>query len=252
MFRRSRAGIALPCALLVGAILILGSITHAQPVNTETVELFVGCNNVTLTWPSETPISVVAEAVEPPEVVVAIWRLDNETQIFRAFAPGFPEASDLITVNLLDTVYLCTAEPAVLTRPLPGALAAATATDTPATETATPTPPVVATAPTPPPVTFIPTTPPLPQVRIVSVSETTPRGGSAVLTVAAPPGTLCNISFLPPPGTPLTTTGLGPRVTDRTGMVTWIWSIPFAAPVGPAQVTVICSGTAVTASIQIV
>ena len=91
------------------------------PVNltvvTEPVPLAAGCNNVALTWPDATPSSTVAGAVSPPDTLSALWRLDNATQRFQGFAPGFPTVSDLPTVNRLDAVFFCISRPGTLARP---------------------------------------------------------------------------------------------------------------------------------------
>ena len=94
-------------------------ITQAPaPSPTETVQLVQGCNNVALTWPTGTPTGQVARAVTPGAALVAIWRYNTTTQRFAAFAPAFPQASDLTTVNRLDAVFLCLAAPGTLTRPV--------------------------------------------------------------------------------------------------------------------------------------
>ena len=87
------------------------------PGGTETVELFAACNNVSLTWPNGTPTGAVARAITPPSALVAIWRYDNATQRFQAFSPQFPQASDLLTVNRLDAVFICMSGPGTLSRP---------------------------------------------------------------------------------------------------------------------------------------
>jgi subtilisin family serine protease len=66
-----------------------------------------GCNMVTLSFPSGTDAAAVASAVSPPTALQAIWRLDNVTRSFQAFMPQAPQASDLLTVNLLDAVFMC-------------------------------------------------------------------------------------------------------------------------------------------------
>lgn len=83
----------------------------------EAVQLFTGCNNVTLTWAAGSAVSEVAAAVTPATALAAIWRFDNATQTFRAFSPQFPDVSDLLTVNGLDAVFICMRAPGTLTRP---------------------------------------------------------------------------------------------------------------------------------------
>ena len=100
------------------ALLLLGERAFAQQQQTETVELFPVCNNVTLTWPSGTPMTEVAAAVSPASNLRAIWRFNNTQQRFEGFSPQFPEQSDLRTANRLDAVFICMTGPGTLTRPL--------------------------------------------------------------------------------------------------------------------------------------
>jgi hypothetical protein len=107
---------ALPAFLFLS--LMLGQTAapaHAQP--TEIIGLFAGCNNVSLTWPNGTEIATVAAAVNPADAVIAIWRFGNAERRFSGFAPSFPAASDLRTINTLDPVFICVGRTANLTRP---------------------------------------------------------------------------------------------------------------------------------------
>jgi hypothetical protein len=113
----------------------------SQRQATETVSLFAGCNNVSLTWPSGTPAAVVAQAFTPTDALSAMWRYDNRQGQFAGFSPSFPAVSDLTSVNLLDAVFLCVTADAALTRPVPGGAGSAAAPS--------PTPPA---APAPAPV----------------------------------------------------------------------------------------------------
>ena len=88
---------------------------HAQAV--EPIELFFGCNNVTLTWQNGTPTTMVAAAVTPPDAITAVWRYDARETRFIGFAPQFPQASDLTSVNRLDAVFVCMSEEGTLNRP---------------------------------------------------------------------------------------------------------------------------------------
>jgi len=72
-----------------------------------TVELSAGCNMATLTFADGTEATTVAAAVSPPDALDTIWRLDNATGSFQAFMPQAPQASDLLSVNLLDAVFIC-------------------------------------------------------------------------------------------------------------------------------------------------
>ena len=86
---------------------------------TEMVPLVAGCTNVALTWPDGTPTGAVARAITPPQALLAIWRYDSARQRFQAFSPQAPQASDLLTVNALDAVFICMSAPGTLTRPAP-------------------------------------------------------------------------------------------------------------------------------------
>jgi PKD repeat protein len=47
---------------------------------TEQIQLFSGCNNIALTWPSGTAITVVVSALSPSGTLLGIWRFDNVGQ----------------------------------------------------------------------------------------------------------------------------------------------------------------------------
>jgi hypothetical protein len=89
---------------------------HAQPTATialpdpgGTKELYAGCNPVALTFPNGTSSQTVANAVSPAGSIQAIWSYDPGQQRFTAFSPTAPQASDLLTVNFLDAVWVCIA-----------------------------------------------------------------------------------------------------------------------------------------------
>ena len=93
------------------------TIGEPPPPGDETIELFRGCNNVSVTWPVGTPAGTVAAAVTPGTELAAIWRFDNATRTFWAYSPRFPAVSDLTTVDLLDAIFICMDAPGALTRP---------------------------------------------------------------------------------------------------------------------------------------
>ncbi len=95
----------------------LNGVAVAQPAQTESVELFRGCNNVTLTWPTGTNTSDVAAGVAPAAALQSIWRFDNAAQRFSGFSPQFPAQSDYRSVSRIDAVFICMAGPGTLTRP---------------------------------------------------------------------------------------------------------------------------------------
>ena len=93
--------------------------TPAQPAGRgEQILLYPGCNNVSSTWPDGTPTPTVAGATTPPGVVVAAWRYDAQQGRFLGFSPQFSQASDLMTVNRLDAIFICVRESASLLRPV--------------------------------------------------------------------------------------------------------------------------------------
>jgi hypothetical protein len=116
--------------------------TIALPEPGEAMELFPGCNFISLTFPDGTATQAVVDAVTPPETVQALWRQTPSLDRFEGFSPAFPQASDLLSVNFLDPVWIC-----LPLGPLP-----APTSPTPAVAplTGTPTPaPAVSATPTP-------------------------------------------------------------------------------------------------------
>jgi beta-lactamase superfamily II metal-dependent hydrolase len=81
--------------------------TITLPLPGATKALFKGCNSVALTFPDGTPAQSVANAVGPSSAVESIWRYDAAQTRFEAFSPAAPQASDLLTVNFLDAVWIC-------------------------------------------------------------------------------------------------------------------------------------------------
>ncbi len=95
-----------------------GPVSFGVRMDSEVIALGRGCTNVTLTWPSGTPIGVVWAAVTPFAALEAVWRLNNAMRRFEGFNPPATEVSDLTAVNRLDTVFICLHAPGTLTRPL--------------------------------------------------------------------------------------------------------------------------------------
>jgi hypothetical protein len=103
-------GLALVAALLAAR----GSLVHAQPVASITLpdpgsteQLYEGCNNISLTFADGTASETVPQAVTPSEAVQAMWRYNAAESRFVGFSPAAPQASDLLTVDFLDAVWLC-------------------------------------------------------------------------------------------------------------------------------------------------
>lgn len=100
------------------------------------VQLYPGCNNIALSFPDGTTSQTVVGAVTPAGVVEAMWRHNAAQNRFEGFSPAAPQASDLLTVNLWDAVWLCVGGIAPPAGPPP---TAPTATQVPAPPTG-PTP----------------------------------------------------------------------------------------------------------------
>lgn len=118
------AGLALVAALLV----LHGPWVQAQPVASitlpppgETVQLYPGCNNIALTFPEGTASETVVQAVTPAGAVRAMWRHNAAQNRFEGFSPAAPQASDLLTVDFLDAVWLCVAGGPPIARTTPPA-----------------------------------------------------------------------------------------------------------------------------------
>jgi len=151
------------------ALAARGSVAQAQPVATialpepgGTEQLYPGCNAVALTFPGGTASQTVAQAVSPGGLVQAIWRYNAAQQRFEAFSPAAPQASDLLSVDFLDAVWICVA----------------------ATPFAAPTPVAPPAAPT-----LVPAPPPAPSPPSAVTSYTgTHSGGGTVRFTVSPDG----------------------------------------------------------------
>lgn len=144
-------GLVAVAAAFVALLALRGSPARAQPVATIALpapgsaqQLYSGCNNIALTFPNATPSQTVVQAVTPAGTVETLWRFNGALNKWEGFSPAFPQASDLMSVNFLDAVWLCmtTGVPPGGQQP-PPALAA----------TPTPTPPAQVIPPAPLPVT---------------------------------------------------------------------------------------------------
>jgi len=132
-------------AVVATLLAVHGTSAQAQPVASITLpapgsvkELYPGCNNISLTFPDGTASQTVVQAVTPAGAVEAMWRHNAALSTFEGFSPAAPQASDLLTVNFLDSVWLCVAG---APPPLP--------TAPPAAPTPAPVPPTPAASLTP-------------------------------------------------------------------------------------------------------
>ena len=89
---------------------------NAQP-GTVPVQLQRGCTFVGLSWPSGTPIQVVADAITPQEALVAIWGLDTASGRWLGYSPHWEEMSDQIVLQARAEAIICVSQDAVLARP---------------------------------------------------------------------------------------------------------------------------------------
>jgi hypothetical protein len=150
MRRRLSLAFTSVAAIAVAIVTLLalrGSPAQAQPVASialpapgSTQQLYAGCNNISLTFPDNTPSQTVVQAVTPAGTVETLWRFNGPQNRFEGFSPAYPQASDLMSVNFLDAVWLC------MTEAPPGGVAP------PAPPPPTPTPPAQVIPPAPPPV----------------------------------------------------------------------------------------------------
>jgi hypothetical protein len=184
----------LAVAVVAALLAIRGPSVQAQPVASITLpspgsikELYPGCNNISLTFPDGTTSQMVLQAVTPAGAVEAMWRHNAALNAFEGFSPAAPQASDLLTVNFLDSVWLCVAAalpPAPTSTP-----ATATATSVPLTATRVPPTPtrVPPTAtPRPPTPTRVPPTP-IPRTEPLSPPQylgPVQAGGKAEVTIS--------------------------------------------------------------------
>jgi hypothetical protein len=123
--RRLSPGV-LALAVLAALLAAPGSSVQAQPLASitlpspgGTVQLYPGCNNVSFSFPSGTDCGTVLQAVTPAGAVAAMWRHNAALGMFEGFSPAAPQASDLLTVNSMDAVWLCLGEAPALAPPPP-------------------------------------------------------------------------------------------------------------------------------------
>ncbi len=146
--------LAVGLALVAAVLAAHGSSIQAQPVASiafppprAPADLYAGCNNVALSFPDGTASEMVVDAVTPAGVVESMWRHSAALGRWEGFNPAAPGASDLLTVDYWDAVWLCVAGAAAA--PAPGAGAMATPTPQappPPAPTATSIPPPAPTA----------------------------------------------------------------------------------------------------------
>ena len=154
-----------------------------------------------------------------------------------------------------------TASPQTASTPPPPTSTPSPPTSTVAT--ATPTAPPVPTATKPPPPTSTRSSAPAgqatpatgrPKIAFESVQGAEPNRRATVAARTEPPvaGVQCSIRYVTPQGTPSDAQGLGDRVTDGVGRVSWSWIVGGRTGAGMGQVRVRCGdGEWATADIEI-
>ena len=86
---------------------------------------------------------------------------------------------------------------------------------------------------------------------ITQLTSPVARGQEVVLRVRALSNQGCSPTHLLPNGTVSGADGLGPKLTDSGGNVTWSFVIPPNTPVGEGSVRVICAGNVVAAPLVV-
>jgi hypothetical protein len=82
------------------------------------VDLLVGCNPVTLTFPNGTATTTAAAGVQPAESLLAMWKFVPAERRWMGYMAGAPaEVSDLQTVERLDVVFVCVNAVGTITMP---------------------------------------------------------------------------------------------------------------------------------------
>jgi hypothetical protein len=218
---------------VAGAITGLAALASSTPTaraqQTESVELFRGCNNVSLTWANGTPTTMVSAAITPASNIISIWRFNNLQQTFQGFSPQFVQQSDLQTVNRIDAVFICMTGPGTMSRPILGASGSTTTT-------ALASPTVAATVPG-----FV-------QTRILPGATTATRGSTVTVSVQTTPNTSCSGFATAPNGQP---TSLGQSIANASGIAVLSWQVPTNSTTGTATVQITCgAGTAQTGTVQ--
>jgi hypothetical protein len=217
----------LAAAIVAALLSAQGASAQAQPLASialpspgGTVQLYRGCNNVALTFPDGTASDVVVQAVTPASVVEAMWRHKADLGGFEGFSPAAPQVSDLQTVDFLDPVWLCVAEPSaaspppVTPSPLASPIASPSSSDPSPPPPPTPTPAAV-TQPSLLPATVSPAQ--VGGLAKVTLTNDAPfmatirLEGPESRMIYMPPCPSCVVLPTPPPSCP----GQGPQQTFR-------------------------------------
>jgi len=75
------------------------------------------CNPVASTYPDDTAIATIANAVSPSGILISIWWFDTATGRWLGYSPQFPAASDLTQVDRLEAIFICVSSAGTWSRP---------------------------------------------------------------------------------------------------------------------------------------
>jgi hypothetical protein len=85
----------------------------------ESITLVGGtCNPVASTYPDNTPITTIANAVSPSGILISIWWFNPGTASWLGYSPQFPQASDLTSVDRLEAIFICVSSAGAWSRPI--------------------------------------------------------------------------------------------------------------------------------------
>jgi hypothetical protein len=84
----------------------------------ESVTLIGGtCNPLASSYPNDTPITTIANAVSPSGILISIWWYQPSTGIWLGYSPQAPQASDLTEVDRLEAIFICVSSAGSWSRP---------------------------------------------------------------------------------------------------------------------------------------
>ena len=94
------------------------SVQPAQAATTDTINLFMGCNNVASTFTGGTPASMIAAGVSADANLEAVWHYINEERRFVAWSPLAGAPNDYTAqISPLEAIFICVRNAGTFTRP---------------------------------------------------------------------------------------------------------------------------------------
>ena len=73
------------------------------------------CNPVASTYPDNTDVEDIGDAVSPAGILISIWNF--EAGVWRGFSPQALAASDLTEIDRLDAFFICVSSAGSWSRP---------------------------------------------------------------------------------------------------------------------------------------